>query len=246
MSNQKLRLFLAALVASTAACATNTTVTSAPKPTGAPRMAKGQLPMSSGMKPTTVTAVKEMAGKPAVATRGTVSATGAFNLTLDVGVRYTFIITLDTGEMVPLYAVDSTSAYYGWLPIGNSLDGSVALDFGSLTIVNYTFVSNTVLLGIDWDDDGIADFSDPDDDNDGISDEDDFDIDGDGIEDDYLDADGDGECDLSDPDDDGDGIDDEDDTDDDGDGIADDSEDDTDIDIDGDGYPDDDGEPEEV
>lgn len=242
----RLSFLIAAFVASTAGCAANNVEGHEPggaakPPMGAPRQAKGQLPMSPAMMPKAVTAVKEMAGKPAVAKRSDVTASGAFDLTLDVGVRYTFVITLVDGSMIPLYAADLTSAYYSWLPIGNSLDGGLALDFGNLTIVDNVFISNTVLLYIDWDADGIADYSDTDDDNDGILDADDFDIDGDGIEDDYLDADGDGECDLTDDDDDNDGISDADDTDDDGDGIPDLGEDDLDIDIDGDGDGDGDG-----
>jgi hypothetical protein len=225
-------------VALAAGCAVNNTQAPepAPKPTGAPRQAKGKLPMDAANPPKTITAVKEMAGKPAVATRGTVSATGGFDLSLEVGIRYTFIITLTDGAMVELYADSAAGFYESWLPIGNSLDGNVLLDFGSVTIVDGSFVSSTVLLYIDWDEDGIADFDDPDDDNDGIVDLDDYDIDGDGVEDDYLDADGDGESDLADADDDNDGIPDDDDDDEDGDGIADADEDlDVDIDIDGDG-----------
>lgn len=204
-------------------------------PMGAPRAAKGKLPMAPGMMPKTVTAVKEKNGKPEVAKRSPVSASGTFELSLEVGVRYTFVITLVDDSMITLFAEDAADAYYSWLPIGNSLDGSLVLDFGTLTIVDGVFVSNTVLLYTDWDEDGVADFDDADDDNDGIDDEYDFDIDGDGIEDDYLDADGDGECDIADDDDDNDGISDADDADDDGDGIDDADEDDPSIDIDGDG-----------
>lgn len=239
MSNHKLTWIVAALAASTAACATNTTEIAAPRPTGAPRMAKGALPMTAAIKPKTVTAVREVSGKPAVATRSTVTATGAFSFSLEVGIRYTFVITLENGEMIPLYATDAATDYYNWIAVGNSLDGATLLDFSTVVVVNNVFVSNTVLLGIDWDDDGIADFTDPDDDNDGIDDADDFDIDGDGLEDNYLDTDNDGECDLTDPDDDGDGIADEADADDDGDGIDDSDEVDAPVDIDGDG--DDDG-----
>ena len=223
-----------ALTIATTLAACGTDAEPVKPPTGAPRMAKGMLPMNGTMKPKTVTAVKEMAGKPAVAMRSPVAASGSFNLTLEVGVRYMFIITLEQGEMIQLFAADSTSQYASWLPIGNSLTGGVDLDFGSLTIVQNTFISTTVLLGMDWDADGISDFADSDDDNDGISDADDYDIDGDGVEDDYLDADGDGQCDLADDDDDNDGISDDEDTDDDGDGVSD-ADDDLDIDIDGDG-----------
>lgn len=235
----KTYLLLAALIAT--GCTTNnqTQNPQPTKPTGAPRQAKGKLPMSNPqMMPKSIAAVKEMGGKPMVATRSEVSASGTFDFTLDVGVRYMFIITLVDGSMMSLYASDATASYASWLPIGNPLGGGLTLDFGNLTIVQGVFVSTTVLTMTDWDGDGIADFADDDDDNDGIDDAEDFDIDGDGIEDDYLDADGDGECDLVDYDDDNDGIDDIDDTDDDGDGIDDDEDDDSDIDIDGDGDPD--------
>ncbi len=242
----KLTMCIAAIAATAIGCAANTTTnTDPPKPTGAPRQAKGKLPMDAANKPKTVTAVKEMAGKPMVATRGTVSAGGTFDLTIEVGVRYMFIITLEDGAMISLYADSAAQFYESWLPVGNSLDGTPLLDFGSVTIVDSVFVSSTVLLYIDWDEDGIADYSDPDDDNDGIEDADDFDIDGDGIEDDYLDADGDGDCDLTDGDDDNDGIDDADDLDDDGDGIDDAEEEGGDIDIDGDGDGDSDGDPDD-
>ncbi len=69
----RLNFLIAALVATTTACAVNNTQVpgggGVEPPTGAPRQAKGQLPMSSGMMPKAVTAVKEMAGKPAVANR---------------------------------------------------------------------------------------------------------------------------------------------------------------------------------
>jgi len=225
----KLNWLIAAIVATTTGCAGNSTSPPNPKPpTGAPRQAKGQLPMgaamAAGMKPKTVSAVKEKAGKPAVGMKSTVSASGSFSLTLEVGVRYMFVITLDSGTVMSLSASDTTSAVHAWLPIGNPLDGDVALDFGSVTIVNNVFISNTVLLDMDWDEDGIADFADDDDDNDGTADLDDHDIDGDGLDDDYLDADSDGLPDLSDPDDDDDGISDSADQDDDGDGIPDDQE----------------------
>ena len=250
----KLNLLAAALLVTTA-CSASDPSTSPPSPhpgkapTGAPRTSKGRLPMlasaAGGKKPKTVSAVREMAGKPVVGTRADVSATGDFALVLDVGVRFMLIVTLEDGTMISLGAQDSHATYLPWLPIGNSLDGDIGLDFGTVIIVDNRFVSTTVLLDIDWDEDGIADFDDDDDDNDGIADADDLDIDNDGVEDDYLDADGDGLVDLADSDDDNDGVDDAVDTDDDGDGI-DDSEDDDDGDIDGDGQPDDgDGEPDD-
>ena len=245
----KMNLLVAAILATTSSCSGSDQPQPAKKPTGAPRMAKGQLPMTlmaAAKKPKTVTAVKEMSGKPVVGTRGTVSASGSFALTLDVGVRYMFVITLDDGTMISLSAGDSSPKVHAWLPIGNSVDGDVGLDFGSVTIVNNIFISTTILLDIDWDEDGIADFEDDDDDNDGILDLVDLDIDGDGIDDDYLDADGDGNVDLVDDDDDNDGIDDSDDLDDDGDGVSDSEEDDA-IDIDGDGDIDEgDGDADEI
>lgn len=245
------RLLVAAIAFTSAACAVNAELPPPPPgggvnpPTGAPRQAKGQLPMTGPMKPKTVTAVQEMGGKPVAAKRSQVSASGGFDLILDVGVRYTFVITLEDDSVISLFAADAANAYYSWLPIGNSLDGGLELDFGSVTIVNNVFITTTILLDMDWDEDGVADFSDTDDDNDGIDDANDFDIDGDGIEDDYLDADGDGECDLADDDDDNDGIDDSEDTDDDGDGIDDTEEEEEDIDIDGDGDIDEEEEPED-
>jgi hypothetical protein len=246
----KMNWLVAAILATTTGCAANTQPPDTKPPTGAPRQAKGQLPMGSllaaGMKPKTVSAVKEADGKPVVGMKGNVSASGAFTLTLDVGVRYMFIVTLDDGTVISLSASDAGSSNHAWLAIGNPLDGDVGLDFGSVTIVNHVFISTTVLLDMDWDEDGIADFLDDDDDNDGILDVDDHDIDGDGIDDDYLDADGDGQPDLADSDDDNDGISDFDDLDDDGDGIPDDQEETEDevcddgIDNDGDGFVDED------
>lgn len=231
------KLSLLILALSAAACSNSgATNNSVPPPTGAPRQAKGTLPMTMPAK--TVTAVKEMGGKPVVAARAPVTTTGAFNFSIEVGVRYTFIITLVDGSEIQLFATDASSAYWPWLPIGNSLDGSAGLDFGTLSITNGYFISTTVLHYVDWDGDGIADFTDDDDDNDGIPDEDDYDIDGDGDEDNYLDTDGDGQCDLADDDDDNDGIADVDDDDDDGDGINDADEPDVQVDIDGDGVND--------
>lgn len=211
-------LLIPAILAATA-CQATTTIN--PPPTGAPRQAKGTLPMTGATKPMAISAVREKDGKPVVATKSTVTAAGGFSLSLEVGVRYTFVVTLVDGATVSLFASDVTSAYYGWIAVGNAVDLTPALEFGTLVVVDGLYVSSTVLLGIDWDGDGIADFSDADDDNDGIPDEDDYDIDGDGVEDDYLDADGDGECDLADTDDDGDGVPDTEDQDDDGDGVPD-------------------------
>jgi hypothetical protein len=244
----KTTLLSGVLVLATAACTVNNTTNNPPgvtPPTGAPRQAKGKLPMSGPMKPKKVTAVKEMGGKPVVAARSDVSAAGAFDFSLEVGVRYMFIVTLLDDTMISLGATDASSSYEAWVAIGNPLTADVSLDFGSVTIVNNNYVSNTVLLYIDWDADGISDFADTDDDNDGISDADDDDIDNDGHDDETLDADGDGTCDLVDDDDDGDGIADVDDDDDDGDGVPDDQETDS-VDIDGDGQPDDgDGVPDD-
>lgn len=240
----KTTLLTGVLVLATAACTVNNT-TNFPPPTGAPREAKGMLPMTGPMKPKKVSAVKEMDGKPVVAARSDVTAAGAFNFSLEVGVRYMFVVTLLDDTMVTLGASDASSSFDAWVAVGNPLSGGVTLDFGSVTIVNNVYVSTTVLLYSDWDGDGIADFSDPDDDNDGISDAEDFDADNDGEVDETFDTDGDGSCDLVDDDDDGDGVADVDDDDDDGDGVPDDEDDEA-IDIDGDGQPDEgDGTPDD-
>ena len=244
----KTTLLTGVLVLATAACTVNNTTNNplgVPPPTGAPRQAKGQLPMTGPMKPKKVSAVKEMDGKPVVAARSDVSAAGAFDFSLEVGVRYMFVVTLLDDSMISLGATDASSSYEAWVAIGNPLSVDVSLDFGNVTIVNNHYVSSSVLLYIDWDADGIADFADTDDDNDGISDDEDHDDDGDGEDDEMFDADGDGTCDLADDDDDGDGIADADDEDDDGDGVPDDEEDEA-IDIDGDGQPDEgDGTPDD-
>lgn len=240
----RLTWLLASLLVTTVGCSTDSGSGSFKPPTGAPRKAQGRLPSTANllpaMKPKSVSAIKEMGGKPKVEATASVSLTGSFSLTLDVGVQYMFVITLESGATVQLCGSDASSTNYAWLPIGNPLDNDPILDFGSVTIVNGIYISTTVLLDTDWDGDGISDFDDPDDDNDGLGDSVDDDWDNDGEEDEHFDADDDGVPDLGDSDDDNDGIGDAQDADDDGDGIPDDQDPDNDFEICGDGIDNDD------